>query len=87
MVSERTDTTLQGIVPIARVGGAQSTWALAYSNQAGSLYGLIMSGSDGAWEDQKAASKKAGIISSVCAAIIVVLGITGFFHWCHRQQQ
>ena len=88
-VSERTDTTLQGVVPVAISGGNSATWALAYSNQAGGLYGLKMSGSNGAWEDQKAVSKNvnAGEIGGVCAAIVVVLGIAGFFYWRRRRQQ
>ncbi|KAG0334928.1 hypothetical protein BG000_007935 [Podila horticola] len=79
-VNERNDATLQGVVPVPGPDGGASTWALAYSTQAGGFYGLMMSGT---WEDQKAAS----IIGAVCAAIIVVLGVAGFFYWCRKKQQ
>ncbi|KAF9548748.1 hypothetical protein EC957_005682 [Mortierella hygrophila] len=83
-VTERTDAVLQGVVPVPGPNGGASTWALAYTTQAGGLYGLMMSGS---WEDQKAASTKAGIIGGVCAAIVVVLGVAGFFYWRRKKQQ
>ncbi|KAF9310187.1 hypothetical protein BG003_008846 [Podila horticola] len=83
-VNERTDATLQGVVPVPGPDGGASTWALAYSTQAGGFYGLMMSGT---WEDQKAASSKAGIIGAVCAAIVVVLGVAGFFYWRRKKQQ
>ncbi|KAG9064802.1 hypothetical protein KI688_003061 [Linnemannia hyalina] len=83
-VTERTDAALQGVIPVPGPNGGASTWALAYSTQAGGLYDLMMSGS---WEDQKAASTKAGIIGGVCAAIAVVLGVAGFFYWRRKKQQ
>ncbi|KAF9291059.1 hypothetical protein BGZ88_007079, partial [Linnemannia elongata] len=83
-VDERKDAILQGVVPVPGPNGGASTWALAYSTQPGGLYGLMMAGD---WEDQKAASKKAGIIGGVCAAIAVVLGVAGFLYWRRKKQQ
>ncbi|KAK3808119.1 MAG: hypothetical protein JOS17DRAFT_845456 [Linnemannia elongata] len=83
-VDERTDATLEGVVPVPGPNGGASTWALANSTQPGGFYGLMMSG---AWEDQQAASKKAGIIGGVCAAIAVLLGVAGLFYWRRKKQQ
>ncbi|KAG0036889.1 hypothetical protein BGZ83_003591, partial [Gryganskiella cystojenkinii] len=84
-VTERTDVVIQGVVPVPGPYLGESKWALAYSTtQAVGLYGLTLTGS---WEDQQAESTKAGIIYGVCASVVVILALTGFFYWRRKKQQ